>query len=75
MSTLDSPERGAAVLAGPAPRILVLSAPYYRDVVDGMLHGARRRAGERGGAALGGIKGAQLVVSEVMGRISTSSIP
>lgn len=41
MSTLDSPERGAAVLAGPAPRILVLSAPYYRDVVDGMLQGAR----------------------------------
>ncbi len=41
MSTLDSPERGAAVLAGPAPRILVLSAPYYRDVVDGMLLGAR----------------------------------
>ncbi len=30
------------MLAGPAPRILVLSAPYYRDVVDGMLHGARR---------------------------------
>lgn len=42
MSTLDSPERGAAALAGPAPRILVLSAPYYRDVVDGMLAGARR---------------------------------
>ncbi|MBW6396509.1 6,7-dimethyl-8-ribityllumazine synthase [Roseomonas sp. HJA6] len=41
MSTLDSPERGKAVLAGPAPRILVLSAPYYRDVVDGMLRGAR----------------------------------
>lgn len=42
MSTLDSPERGPATLAGPPPRILVLSAPYYRDVVDGMLHGARR---------------------------------
>lgn len=42
MSTLDSPERGPATLAGPAPRILVLSAPYYRDVVDGMLAGARR---------------------------------
>ena len=41
MSTLDSPERGRAVLAGPAPRILALSAPYYRDVVDGMLRGAR----------------------------------
>jgi 6,7-dimethyl-8-ribityllumazine synthase len=42
LSTLDSPERGAAALAGPAPRILVLSAPYYREVVDGMLAGARR---------------------------------
>lgn len=42
MSTLDSPERGAAVLAGPAPRILVIRAPYYRDVVDGMQRGAAR---------------------------------
>ncbi|MBR0649923.1 6,7-dimethyl-8-ribityllumazine synthase [Roseomonas terrae] len=42
MSTLDSPERGSAALAGPPPRILVLSAPYYRDVVDGMLGGAQR---------------------------------
>ncbi|WP_137125370.1 6,7-dimethyl-8-ribityllumazine synthase [Roseomonas sp. HF4] len=42
MSTLDSPERGPAALAGPAPRILVLQAPYYRDVVEGMLAGARR---------------------------------
>ena len=42
MSTLDSPERGPAALAGPPPRILILAAPYYRDVVDGMLRGARR---------------------------------
>lgn len=42
MSTLDSPERGAAALAGPAPRILVIAAPYYRDVVEGMLRGAER---------------------------------
>ncbi|WP_198375400.1 6,7-dimethyl-8-ribityllumazine synthase [Neoroseomonas rubea] len=42
MSTLDSPERGAALLAGPAPRILAIVAPYYREVVDGMLAGARR---------------------------------
>ena len=42
MSTLDSPERGAATLAGAAPRILVITAPYYREVVDGMLHGAQR---------------------------------
>lgn len=42
MSTLDSPERGAARLAGPAPRILVIAAPYYREVVDGMRRGAER---------------------------------
>ena len=42
MSTIDAPERGAATLAGPAPRILAIAAPYYRDVVDGMLRGARR---------------------------------
>jgi 6,7-dimethyl-8-ribityllumazine synthase len=42
VSTLDSPERGAATLAGPPPRILVIAAPYYREVVDGMLRGAER---------------------------------
>lgn len=42
MSTLDSPERSAATLAGPAPRILVIQAPYYREVVEGMLRGAQR---------------------------------
>lgn len=40
MSTLDSPERGAAQLDGPPPRILVIQAPYYRAVVDGMRAGA-----------------------------------
>jgi 6,7-dimethyl-8-ribityllumazine synthase len=42
LSTLDSPERGAAILAGPAPNILVIQAPYYRAVVEGMLRGAQR---------------------------------
>jgi 6,7-dimethyl-8-ribityllumazine synthase len=42
LSTIDAPERGAATLAGPAPRILAIAAPYYREVVDGMLRGARR---------------------------------
>lgn len=50
MSTLDSPERGPAALAGPPPRILVLSAPYYRDVVDGMLGGAQRVFADVGAA-------------------------
>jgi len=29
-------------LLGPAPRILVIQAPYYRDVVEGMRRGAER---------------------------------
>ncbi len=58
MSTLDSPERGPAALAGPPPRILVLAAPYYRDVVDGMLRGARRVLGD---------VGASVEVAEVAG--------
>lgn len=41
MSTKDSPERARAALDGPAPRVLVIQAPYYADVVGGMLRGAR----------------------------------
>ena len=41
MSTKDSPDRAAAHLAGPPPRLLVIQAPYYADVVGGMLGGAR----------------------------------
>jgi 6,7-dimethyl-8-ribityllumazine synthase len=40
MSTIDSPTRGRAHLQGDAPRILVIQAPYYRDVVEGMRQGA-----------------------------------
>ena len=40
MSTIDSPERGAAHLPGAPPRILVIQAPYYRNVVEGMRQGA-----------------------------------
>lgn len=40
MSTVDSPERGPATLEGAPPRILVIQAPYYRAVVDGMRQGA-----------------------------------
>jgi len=42
LSTLDSPERDPARLDGPAPRVLVIQAPYYAEVVGGMLAGARR---------------------------------
>ena len=40
MSTINSPTRGRAHLAGDAPRILVIQAPYYRNVVEGMRLGA-----------------------------------
>jgi len=36
MSTADAPKRTAAPIAGPAPRILVIQAPYYAAVVGGM---------------------------------------
>lgn len=42
MSTKDAPERGAATLAGPPPRILLIQAPYYDEVVGGMRMGAER---------------------------------
>lgn len=42
MSTVDAPRPSAPAVPGPAPRILLVRAPYYRDVVDGMTAGARR---------------------------------
>ena len=41
MSTKDSPDRAPARLDGPQARVLVIQAPYYEDVVGGMLRGAR----------------------------------
>jgi len=41
MSTADAPMPRAPDLPGPAPRILAISAPYYKHVVDGMLSTAR----------------------------------
>ena len=41
MSTADAPAAVAPSVPGAAPRILVISAPYYRQVVDGMLAAAR----------------------------------
>lgn len=40
MSTKDSPDRARARLEGPAPRVLVIQAPYYAGVVGGMRAGA-----------------------------------
>lgn len=42
MSTQDSPERAAARLDGPPARVLAIQAPYYADVVGGMLAGAAK---------------------------------
>lgn len=36
MSTADAPAPKAPPLPGPAPKILIVSAPYYHHVVDGM---------------------------------------
>jgi 6,7-dimethyl-8-ribityllumazine synthase len=41
MSTADAPAPQAPKLSGPAPKILIVSAPYYHHVVDGMLAAAR----------------------------------
>jgi 6,7-dimethyl-8-ribityllumazine synthase len=51
MSTADAPLPAAPRVAGPAPRVLVIRAPYYTDVVDGLRDGALRIVGEAGGTA------------------------
>ena len=48
MSTIDAPLPTAHAVPGPAPHLLVVRAPYYRDVVDGMTRGAERILGEAG---------------------------
>jgi len=48
MSTLDAPLAVAPHVRGPSPRILVVRAPYYRAVVDGMSEGAARILSEAG---------------------------
>ena len=40
MSTIDAPLRAPPELTGAAPRVLVIQAPYYADVVGGMVDGA-----------------------------------
>ncbi|WP_376094108.1 6,7-dimethyl-8-ribityllumazine synthase [Roseomonas sp. CCTCC AB2023176] len=41
MSTADAPERTPPALDGAPPRVLIIHAPYYADVVGGMVAGAR----------------------------------
>jgi 6,7-dimethyl-8-ribityllumazine synthase len=40
LSTIDAPLRAAPELTGPPPRVLVIQAPYYAEVVGGMVEGA-----------------------------------
>ena len=50
MSTADAPLPAAPQVPGPPPRVLLVRAPYYRDVVDGMTRGAQRILGAAGAA-------------------------
>ena len=51
MSTIDSPEREARPIPGPPPRLLVIQAPYYGEVVGGMRRGAEAVFAAAGAAA------------------------
>jgi len=48
VSTVDAPLPAAPQLVGAAPHVLVVRAPYYREVVDGLSQGAARILGEAG---------------------------
>ena len=48
MSTEDAPLPAAPHIGGPAPHLLVVRAPYYRTVVDGLTNGASRILREAG---------------------------
>jgi 6,7-dimethyl-8-ribityllumazine synthase len=48
MSTVDAQLPSAPRLEGPAPHLLVVRAPYYTEVVDGLRDGAARLLGESG---------------------------
>jgi 6,7-dimethyl-8-ribityllumazine synthase len=48
MSTIDAELPAAPAVPGPAARVLIVRAPYYRDVVDGLRDGAERILREAG---------------------------
>ena len=48
MSTADAPRPKAPVLDGPRPHLLVVRAPYYTAIVDGLRDGAERLLREAG---------------------------
>ena len=48
MSTQDAPLAVAPAIDGPPARVLVVRAPYYRAIIDGMTEGATRILREAG---------------------------
>jgi 6,7-dimethyl-8-ribityllumazine synthase len=48
MSTIDAPLPAAPVVPGAAPHLLLVRAPYYREIVDGMTAGVARILGDAG---------------------------
>ncbi len=48
MSTADAPLAKAPPVPGPSPHLLIVRAPYYRDVIDGLTRGAERILREAG---------------------------
>jgi 6,7-dimethyl-8-ribityllumazine synthase len=48
MSTIDVPLPAAPLVPGAAPHLLLVRAPYYREVVDGMTSGVARILGDAG---------------------------
>ena len=48
MSTEDAPLPSAPRIDGPPPHLLVVRAPYYRNVIDGLSDGAERILREAG---------------------------
>ena len=48
MSTADAPQPVAPVLDGPHPHILIVRAPYYTKIVDGLRDGAIRMLTDAG---------------------------
>jgi 6,7-dimethyl-8-ribityllumazine synthase len=51
MSTQDAELPAAPRVEGPPPHLLIVRAPYYRGVVDGLTIGAQRIIGEAGATA------------------------
>jgi 6,7-dimethyl-8-ribityllumazine synthase len=48
VSTVDAPLPAAPSLDGPAPHVLIVRAPYYRAISDGLRDGAARILAEAG---------------------------